>query len=234
MQGYSMKLNDKVNKLRTFFGTLNLDHNDERNQFLGSQSTILLWLNIQLDLYYQLARQTTSTIPQKILKDNPDLASSDLETQKIRIGEFLNNVDRLHRRTFLTLFMANLELLLERINEILPHPKEKDEGYKRLVKHVLKELEMSKIDNETYRILYFPYAVRNSLHANGTHMDENDNGKIDGIHFWFKKGELVNHSSWRCLYFFCDKILDVVKLIFEHKLVGKKYIQTYHPKPKKY
>jgi len=220
----SGKLNNKINSLRDYFDTLNLSYDDERNQFLGSISQIIGWLNIQMGLYYEYGRKTTLPIPQKILRENPNISMAHLT-------EILKNFDHMNRRSFLTNYLFQVEVLLNRINGILPNVTS-DLEYKNLTKHVLKELGMAKMDNEDFRILYFPALVRNSLHMNGRHTKNNVNGKICGIQFTFKKNKPVEHAGWRHVYFFCEKIPDVIEKILKHPLVEGKYIPTFDP-PKK-
>lgn len=226
MAKLTVKLNDKINLLRQFFETLNLPHDDVRNQFLGSISVISSWLIIQLIIYRDYARSTNSPIGKKIRESNPNMTLAQLT-------EIVKNFDLMNRRSYLTSFMFQVEVFLERINGVLPNITS-DQGYKKLVKHILKELGMTQVDNEKYRVLYFPALVRNSLHMNGIHMDTDDNGKIQKIQFSFKNKQLVKHAGWRHIYFFCDKILDVIQEILKNKLVGNTYIQSFHPPKKMY
>lgn len=226
MAKLTVKLNDKINRLRQFFDTLNLPHDDERNQFLGSISMLSGWLNIQLIIYRDYARGTNSPIGRKIRESNQNMALT-------QFTEIIRNFDLVNRRSYLTSFMFQVEVFLERINGILPNVAT-EQGYKKLVKHVLKELGMTQKDNEKYRILYFPALVRNSLHMNGTHMGDDDNGKIQNIPFSFKNKQLVGHAGWRHMYFFCEHILDVIEEILKNKQIGNIYIQSIHPIAKTY
>lgn len=222
----TVKLNNKINSLRNFFKTLNLAHDDERNQFLGSISMITGWLNLQLVMYRDYSKNSDSPIPKKIKESNPAMS-------EVQLIEIVQNFDRMNRRSYLTSFMFLVEIFLKRIVEILPNSSN-DFGYKNLVKHVLKELSMSSKDNEKFRILYFPAVARNSLHMNGIHTGGKNQGRIKGIPFVFKKDEIVHHAGWRHVYFFCDNMLDIIEKILRHDLVGDKYLRSHNPPPKTY
>jgi len=79
---------------------------------------------------------------------------------------------------------------------------------------VLRELDIAQEGQEKHRIMLFPIIVRNSLHANGILTRDESGGKIANINFSFKKGVLAI-GNWRVIYFFFDKIIDVIKEIFE-------------------
>ena len=226
MANLSVKLNNKINSLRKFFDTLNLPYDDARNQFLGSISMMTGWLIIQLVMYRDYARTTKSPIALKIVESNPNMTIPQL-------GEMIKNFDLMNRRSYLTSFMFQMEVFLKRINEILPKIST-DYGYKKLVKHLLKELGTITKDNEKFRILYFPAVVRNSLHTNGIHTEKDIKGTIDGMPFSFKNQKHVGHASWRHVYFFCDHMLEILEEILKHKKVGKIPLPPPHPISKTY
>lgn len=197
-----VSLNDKVNSLRSIINSQNIPFDDQRNQVLGSLSYMIAWAVLQLGFFDQFARRESDPIPSWVKRVNPTITKKDME-------EFLSNYDNMNRRSFLTNFLFQIEVLLEELNKLLITPTD-DQGFKFLVKYVIKELKLNNPDNETYRILYFPAMVRNAMHMNGIHTKEDDNGRIDGILFQFKKNKLVKYGSWMHTYFFCDKILDVM------------------------
>ncbi|GFN40554.1 MAG: hypothetical protein YK1309IOTA_1960003 [Marine Group I thaumarchaeote] len=119
--------------------------------------------------------------------------------------------DMMNRMNFLTALLFQVEVFLKSINYILENNL-KTKSYQLLVKHVLKELKITNREKK-YHILYIPMLVRNSLHSGGIHMDDNDNGRINGILFKFKKGEILHYTSWYHEYFFSDKIIDVIEEI---------------------
>lgn len=226
MANLAVKLNEKINSLRRYFDTLKLPHDDIRNQFLGAISIMTGWLLLQLIIYRDYAKRTDSPISQKILESN-------LTMSKAQLGETIKNFDMMNRQSYLTGFMFQVEVFLMRISEVLPNVFS-GYGYENLVKHVLKELGMIGKDNEKYRIMYFPAIVRNSSHMNGIHTRKLVNGKIGGIAFSFKKGKPVKHAGWLHVYFFCDKMLDIIEEILKNNLVGGTYIQAYNPHPRTY
>jgi len=216
-----VQLNNKVNEIRSYNNSNNVPYHDQRNQVLGSFSFIIAWAMLQLDFYNQFGRTSNSAIPQWIMNMNPGI-------DRVRIEEFLSNYDNMNRRSFLTNFLFQVEVLLEEINKILTNPTQ-DQGYKFLVKHVVRELEMNNPNNETYRILYFPAMVRNAMHMNGVHTENEDNGRIDDILFKFQENQLINYGSWRHTYFFCDKILDVINDMLRLDFFNDKSMPVPHP-----
>lgn len=223
MADLTVKLNHKTNLLVQFFKTLNLPHTDERNQLLGIINQLLAWLNLQLVIYRDYGSTTNSPIAQKLVGTNQNMTMPQLT-------ELMKNFDHMNRRSFLTALIFQVEVFLKRINKILPNTTTKY-GYKNLVRHVLKELKLIVNDDEKFRIMYFPAIVRNSLYTNGIHTEKDLSGKISGISFSFKKGNIVEHAGWRHVYFFCDKMLDVIKDILKHPLIGNKPIETLHLGP---
>ena len=143
----------------------------------------------------------------------------------------MKNLDQMNRRSFLTAYMFQVEVLLKRINEILPNVYY-EQSYKKLVQGILKELKLSTNYTEKFNIMYYPTIVKNSLHMNGMHSGKNFSGKIDGIKFSFKNKERIEYGEWRHVYFFCDKMLEVIGDILQHPFVGNKYIETLQPRQK--
>lgn len=214
-----VELNNKVNSLRGIIKSQKIPADDQRNQVLGSLSHMIAWCVLQLGFYDQFARRPTDPIPKWVRSVNPTITNEGMI-------EFLSNYDNINRRSFLTNFLFQIEVFLEELNKILITPTD-DQGFKFLVKYVIKELKLKNPDNETYRVLYFPAMVRNAMHMNGIHTKEDDNGRIDGILFKFKKNHIVNYGSWMHTYFFCDKILDVIGDILKlDYLKGKRMPRT--------
>lgn len=209
-------LNTKINLMRDFFDTLNLTPDDERNQLLGSLNQITGWLHTQLIIFTKFFKTPNSFLSMTIRRANPDMTKKGLQ-------EIVLNFDKINRLSYLTHFLFRVEIFLKRISETLLTPPE-NEGYKNLVKHVLKELGMRGQDGEKYRILYFPAIVRNSLHNAGIYDEDDTPGKIKGINFKFIEGKGIRYASWRNLYFFYDNILDVLEEILKHKSLGNQPI----------
>lgn len=218
MLQFCLKINRKIISLRGYFDTLNLPDHDARSQFLAISSTMIMWLIIQLEIYYKHGKTTKSFIPQRIIKDNPNLSIS-------QITGVMANFDNMNRKSFFVAFMFHVEVFLKSVNRILPKVG-KDKGYVELMTFILKELEIANKNEEKHNIMKYSAFVRNSLHNNGIHTEDNEDGKIYGIHFFFNKGEKVNHGGWRHIYFFCDAILNVIELILKHKLVEKNFMKS--------
>ncbi|MDE1862847.1 MAG: hypothetical protein KGI33_08040 [Thaumarchaeota archaeon] len=212
----TVNLNEKIKALhQRYVINPNLGTRDERNQSLGALNITAFWLNIQLMLYVLTKR--TDPVPQKILLLNPDSTNDELLRTYY-------NLDLTNMRAFLTLFLAHVEVLLERLSKLLPNS-ESSYGYKNLIKHILKELSLTTSDNELFFTLYFPAIIRNTLHTNGIHTDETITGKISGILFKFEKDKHVL-SCWRQIYFLCDKVLDTLDVILRHPMIKDKPLPT--------
>jgi len=136
--------------------------------------------------------------------------------------------DLLNRRNFLTNFLFQVEVFMKSINTILENTYKK-KGYVELVRHVLKELNM--LDENRLNILKIPALVRNTMHVNGPHTDNDDNGKIDDILFVFKKSETPKYAHWINLYFFADKILDVMNELLLNEFLEDKKLPAFHDIP---
>lgn len=220
MKTFFVELNRKVNSLRGFINSKKIPYDDQRNQILGSLSYMIAWAVIQLDFFHQFARKESDLIPTWIKQYNPSITKEQIE-------DFLYNYDNMNRRSFLVNFLFQIEVFLKELNKLLPNPTN-DQGYKFLVKYVVKELKLNNPDNETYRILYFPAMVRNAMHMNAIHTKTDDNGKIDGILFRFKKNELIHYSSWYHTYFFCDKIIGIIDEILKLDYLKDKSMPVLH------
>ena len=75
--------------------------------------------------------------------------------------------------------------------------------------------------------------VRNSLHNNGYHTEEDFEMVIRGISYKFEKDKQVKFSGWGNLYIMFDELLDVIEFILETTDVKKlakipHTLMTYH------
>lgn len=216
MKKNSVNLNKKIHQLREYVRSLKLHNDDERLNMLQNLSYLFGWLNWQLDFYLNCAKEMDDAIPKKIKNENPEMTDSQMKG-------IIENFDIINRRTFFVDFMFRIEYFMKRINGLLVNPS-KQKRYGELIVHILKELKISKARDEHFRALVFPSYVRNSLHMNGIHTDNDENGTIKGVFFKLKKGDEVTYTSWRHLYFFCDNILNELKIILSSELIKQKPI----------
>jgi len=216
MKKNSVNLNKKIVKLRELVRSFKYDKWDERLNLLQDLSHLFGWLHWQLSFYLANAKDMNGPIAKATRKDNPKMKDPDI--QKI-----IANFDIINRRVFFVELMFRIEHLMRRINRILAHPTS-EKKYNKLILHILKSLQISQDKDEHYRTFVFPSFVRNSLHLNGIHTDNEENGKIQNVFFKFYKNKEVQFTSWRHLYFFCDCILDELPIIFNSKLINKKPI----------
>ena len=197
-------LNNKINKLKRFLKNNKIPLDDQRTRTVVSLGYITMWTIIQLKIFVPNFKTKISPIPVY-------MQSLNKMSEKDMI-DFIFNFDLMNRISFFTMFLFQTDVFLRSINSTLRN-KSTGKGYKTLVKHVLKELKIPNQNNKKYHILYIPAIVRNCLHTDGIHTEEDDNGKIEGILFKFKKGCAPGYGSWLHEYFFCDKILDVIEEI---------------------
>jgi hypothetical protein len=222
MKQNSASLNKKIIKLKQLVRSFNYDRWDERLNLLQDLSHLFGWLHWHLSFYLANTKDTNGPIAKATKKDNPKMQDADI--QKI-----IANFDIINRRVFFVEFMFRIEHLMRRINGILAHPTPKKK-YNEIVLHILRNLNISQDKDEHYRTFVFPSFVRNSLHLNGIHTDNEENGIIQGVFFKFFKDKEIIFTSWRHLYFFCNCILDELPLILESKLINKKPIILRGPK----
>lgn len=199
------KLMKKINKIRAVLNHLGITSGD--NIFL---QLVNGWNADSLTTHIQL----------KLLEENKELlerrtrgACPNCSNEEIQ--ELLFNFEKIPRKVYLLDCMFQFESFLNKINKTLPNPYNST-GYEGLANHVIRELGLSKVDNEISKIFCFPAFVRNTMHSDGIHTHKKEpTGKIKGINFEFKKDTFPYYASWRHIYFFFDNILEGIELMIQ-------------------
>jgi len=215
--GMFPKLLPKIDKIMQYIKKEKIPFDDQRNQTIVALNDLIGWaIYIQISFGRDFAKQ--SSIGTKwIIAQNKKI-------QQAQLSEIITNFGIVNRSSVLSNFMFTTEVFLKKVNEALSN-KYSANSYKELVKHVIKQLKIKNTKNEKYDILYLPALVRNTLHYNGMHTENNTNGKIDGYLFKFVKNESVAFVSWRHIFFFCDHILDVLDEIMTLKMLKGVYLK---------
>lgn len=222
------ELHDKINVLRNYVNDQTFDYGDQRNQVLGGLSQTTVYTIYQLNNFQKQFRSPESA--GSLWIKNPYPTRTFKTISKEQLQEVVGGFDLLNRRNFLTNFLFQIEVFMKSINVILENTYEK-KGYVELVRHVLKELNMLDEKQNRLNIFKIPALVRNTMHVNGPYTDNDDNGKIDNILFVFKKNESPKYAHWINLYFFVDKILDVMKELLLNEFLKDKKLPAFHDIP---
>lgn len=204
-----VQLVSKINSMQNN----NLSIPDQRLTIVVKLREASIWADMITKTYVSLMMMGNSPIPKYLKNLNSNITDNDIK-------QLVTNFDLINRASYLTMFLFLIENFFGNVNEQLSNKCQKC-GYRELAKHLLKELNISNINNEKLDILNVPALVRNCLHAEGKHMKNNDQGTIDGIFFKFIKGKTHHYGSWEHTIFFCDKILDVLEEILQSSFVKK-------------
>lgn len=177
---------------------------DNKHFMLTQICNIPLWSSLNLMMFKENFNKFGS--PLAIFLKEKKIMNDDT------MPRFIANQDLYHRSACLTNFLFYAETFFKSVNDVLKKPFE-SKGYANLTKHVLKELNLHDVKLENYNALYIPAIVRNSMHAEGMHVDNDYNGKINKILFKFKKGRPVEYGSWKHVCFFLEHYFEVIDKI---------------------
>jgi len=178
-----------------------------------------MWAAFQVKSFPDLMMKASSPIPIYLKTINGNISDS-------HIKQLVSNFDLMNRASFLTMFLFQIEVLLNGINSVLPNQSSRT-NYNALIKHVLRELSISDPNDSRYDILNVPALVRNCLHAEGKHTRDDNHGEINGVLFRFTRGQTHSYGSWEHTCFFCNKAIDVIEEILNSNFVKNTLI----PKP---
>ena len=90
--------------------------------------------------------------------------------------------------------------------------KNTDVGYRTLTGRIKDSLQLT-VDQ--FKILNVPADIRNSLHNNGYHVENDFEVTIRGKFYKFEKGKKVMLAGWNNLYIIFDELLNVIEIIIE-------------------
>jgi hypothetical protein len=177
-------------------------NDDIRGDFYIVFSELLLWLIIQLENFHEKYPQ------QKI--------GNYMSLEKRSRTQMILQFDTINRQSFITIAMFNIEIFIVALATGLKL-KPRSNNYKDTVESLSENLFPLEA-KETFRLLYSPYLIRNSLHNNGyiKQLKEDFEISIGGKKFIFKKDTKVTLGGWDNLYILIDGLLDILIQIMEH------------------
>jgi len=144
------------------------------------------------------------------------------ETSKNQRDLMVDTLETMHRASFLTLFMFEVEVFIKviaselNISLVTSGRRPRSKGYRAITTEIINTLFTN---NQQQRIDYlnFPARIRNCLHASGYHTEENYSVNIGGKDYDFIKGQKINFVTWTEIIFFLNKLIDVLEEILNLK-----------------
>lgn len=157
-----------------------------------------------------------------------------VETSKEQRDMMVDTLEVMHRVSFLTVFMFEVEIFIKSIAVELNidlqttgrRPKQK--GFRALTREIINIL-FSEEQQQRIDYLNLPAMVRNCLHASGYHKEEDYEISIDEYSFEFKTNEKIQFTSWQHIHLFITKLIDVLEEILnEERLKDVRKIEKYN------
>jgi len=189
---------------------------DLRTFFTDSFLWTVTWTMSQLNTSKRvLSGETINDIPPSILT----------EDQKNGLGRVLQFYDLCSRTAFITLLMFQVELLLKGITGKLKLKVEK-KTYSNIVNVLIRKLSTSDHDQKIKYLMSTAH-LRNALHNNGYHLNNDFKVEVDGKTFDFIKGKEIDFAGWQNIFILINKTIDTLEEILESpsiknvKFIGK-------------
>lgn len=149
--------------------------------------------------------------------ENPQLALTVFGLSSLdRVGPNLKKNSKFIRLSWCTQFQFQLENLFKNILKELGEDIPK--GYWQICRVLLDTLQLDNREHYLDVLNIIAY-IRNSQHANGTHLGYREQDSIievDGVVFEFKHGEIVRCATWDHIAHAWLNILPILRQIFYH------------------
>jgi hypothetical protein len=188
---------------------------DARAEYFAQYYLLNLWLLIQFDSFLEVFASNSN----KVSKYAPLTPQNTIQ--------FMSQYDTINRASYCTKAMFDVEHFLKSVAK----PLRKDaKRYRDMTKNLKNSL---KLTDYHLNVLNLPARVRNSLHNNGYHKENNFQMKIRGHEYKFVKDEKIACSGWDKLYIMFDELLNVIEVIIESERVRQEPMiphnsMTYH------
>ena len=124
--------------------------------------------------------------------------------------QFISQYDTINRTSYCTKAMFDVEHFLKSVSKLLGMNTEV--GYREMTRKLKSSLNLA---DDQFDILNVVARVRNSLHNNGYHTEEDFEILIRGKSYKFEKDKQVKFLGWDNLYIMFDELLDVIEFILE-------------------
>jgi hypothetical protein len=178
---------------------------DGRTVFFANFLQLNLWLLIQFDNFRNVVFTPTSTSVSEYIS---------LRTEE-NAKQFKLQYDRINRASYCTVAIFDVENFLRDIVKQLGTNTD-DVTYRGLIGKLQRQLNLT-VDQT--RILRAPSDVRNSLHNNGFHTENNFEVVIRGKTYKFVKNDKVSFMGWDNLYIMFDGLVDAIEFILQSAYV---------------
>jgi hypothetical protein len=178
---------------------------DGRTVFFANFLQLNLWLLIQFDNFRNVVFTPTSTSVSEYIS---------LRTEE-NAKQFKLQYDRINRASYCTVAIFDVENFLRDIVKQLGTNTD-DVTYRGLIGKLQRQLNLT-VDQT--RILRAPSDVRNSLHNNGFHTENNFEVVIRGKTYKFVKNDKVSFTGWENLYIMFDALVDIIEFILQSAYV---------------
>jgi hypothetical protein len=170
---------------------------DARAEYFIQFSLLNLWLLIQFDSFLEVFAHYSNRVTRYAQLTPQDTM------------QFMSQYDTINRASYCTKAMFDVEHFLNSIAKLLGI---KSRGYRDMTGKLRKPLSLT---NYQLDILNFPSRIRNTLHNNGYHTEDDFKMKIRGREYKFENGKQIRFSGWDNLYIIFDELLDVIEIIIE-------------------
>ena len=189
-----------LQKIYTLIQKYNNAYGDEdgRVEFFVQYFLLNLWLLIQFDSFLEVFARRSNRVSRHV-----QLAPQDAI-------QFMSQYDTINRASYCTKAMFNIEIFLKNLAKGLG--KKTDISYRTLTRTIKDSLSLT---DDQFDILNVLARVRNSLHNNGYHTEEDFEVVIRGKSYKFEENKQVKFSGWDDLYIMFDELLDVMVVIIE-------------------
>ena len=177
---------------------------DGRAEFFVQYFLLNLWLLIQFDSFLEVFARRSNRVSRYIQFTPEDTI------------QFKSQYNTINRATYCTKAMFDVEHFLKSIAKLLGMNTEV--GYQEMTRKLKNSLNLTDYQLDILNALA---RVRNSLHNNGYHTEEDFEMVIRGNSYKFEKDKQVKFSGWGNLYIMFDELLDVIEFILETTDVKK-------------
>ena len=171
---------------------------DGRAKFFVQYFLLNLWLLIQFDGFLEVFARRSNRVSRYVQFTPEDTM------------QFISQYDTINRTSYCTKAMFDVEHFLKSVSKLLGMNTEV--GYREMTRKLKNSLNLT---DDQFDILNVVARVRNSLHNNGYHTEEDFEIVIRGKSYKFEKDKQVKFLGWDNLYIMFDELLDVIEFILE-------------------
>jgi hypothetical protein len=194
-----LEFRNLLQKIHTLMGNYDNAYGaeDSRSEFFVIYFQLNLWLVIQFDSFLE------------VLDRGGNRVSRYIELTEQDRTQFMAQYDTINRACYCTKAMFEVEHFLNSISKQLTLT---TYGYRDMTRKLKNSLNLTDYQLDILNALA---RVRNSLHNNGYHTEEDFEMVTRGKSYKFEKDKQVKLSGWDNLYIMFDELIDVIVFIIE-------------------